>query len=43
MNTIKQNTRITGELTELKCQMYCIEQGFVVSKPIIDNADMTWF
>lgn len=38
MNTIKQNTRITGELTELKCQMYCIEQGFVVSKPIIDNA-----
>jgi len=32
------NTRIIGELTELKCQMFCIEHGYVVSKPIIDNA-----
>lgn len=32
------NTRIIGELTELKCQMYCLEHGFIVSKPIIDNA-----
>ena len=32
------NTRITGELTELKCQMFCLERGFIVSKPIVDNA-----
>lgn len=32
------NTRVTGELTELKCQIYCLEHGFTVSKPIIDNA-----
>lgn len=32
------DTRITGELTELKCQMFCLERGFIVSKPIVDNA-----
>ena len=32
------DTRITGELTELKCQMLCLERGFIVSKPIVDNA-----
>ena len=32
------NTKIVGELTELKCQMYCIEQGFTVSKPVLDSA-----
>lgn len=32
------NTRITGEITELKCQMFCLERGFIVSKPIVDNA-----
>ena len=31
------DTRITGELTELKCQMFCLERGFIVSKPIVDN------
>ena len=35
---MEKNTRVTGELTELKCQMYCLEKGFIVSKPIIDNA-----
>lgn len=33
-----ENTRIKGELTELKCQMYCLEKGYIVSKPIVDNA-----
>ena len=32
------DTRIVGELTELKCQLYCLEQGYIVSKPIVDNA-----
>lgn len=32
------DTRIVGELTELKCQLYCLEQGYTISKPIVDNA-----
>lgn len=32
------DTRVKGELTELKCQLYCLEQGYVMSKPILDNA-----
>ena len=32
------NSRQIGEITELKCQMYCIEQGYTVSKRVIDNA-----
>lgn len=32
------DTRIIGELTELKCQMFCLEKGFIISKPIVDNA-----
>lgn len=32
------DTRVTGELTELKCQLYCLEKGYIVSKPILDNA-----
>lgn len=35
---MENNTRIIGELTELKCQMYCLENGYIVSKPILDNA-----
>lgn len=35
MNT---NTRIQGEITELKCQLYCLQKGFIVSKPLVDNA-----
>ena len=27
-----------GALTELKCQMFLIEQNCIVSKPILDNA-----
>ena len=33
-----RDTRVTGELTELKCQLYCLEKGYIVSKPILDNA-----
>lgn len=32
------DTRIIGEFTELKCQLYCLEKGYIVSKPILDNA-----
>lgn len=32
------DTRIKGELTEMKCQLYCLENGYIVSKPILDNA-----
>ena len=32
------DTKFIGELTELKCQMYCLEQGFIISKPVLDNA-----
>ena len=38
MENVQQNTRVVGELTELKCQIHCLKQGFIVSKPIIDNA-----
>lgn len=27
-----------GALTELKCQMFLIENDFIISKPILDNA-----
>lgn len=27
-----------GAITELKCQMFLIENNFIVSKPILDNA-----
>ena len=32
------DTRIKGEITEMKCQLYCLEQGYTISKPLIDNA-----
>ena len=32
------DTRVKGELTELKCQLFCLEKGYVISKPILDNA-----
>ena len=32
------DTKIKGELTELKCQLYCLEKGYIISKPIVDNA-----
>ena len=35
---IELSSRQKGEITELKCQLYCVQQGLTVSKPIIDNA-----
>ena len=32
------DTRIKGEITEMKCQLFCLEQGYVISKPILDTA-----
>lgn len=32
------NTQIAGAITEQKCFMKCIEQGYIVSKPLFDNA-----
>lgn len=33
-----ENTQIKGALTEQKCFVKCLEQGFNVSRPIFDNA-----
>lgn len=33
-----QNTQIKGALTEQKCFLKCIEFGYIVSKPLFDNA-----
>lgn len=33
-----ENTQIKGVLTEQKCFLKCIEYGYIVSKPLFDNA-----
>lgn len=33
-----ENTQIKGALTEQKCFLKCIESGYIVSKPLFDNA-----
>lgn len=33
-----ENTQRIGAITEQKCFMKCIEEGYVVSKPLFDNA-----
>lgn len=35
---METNTQIAGAITEQKCFMKCIEQGYIVSKPLFDNA-----
>lgn len=35
---MEKNTQIIGALTEQKCFIKCIELGYVVSKPLFDNA-----
>ena len=35
---MENNTQIAGAITEQKCFMKCIEQGYIVSKPLFDNA-----
>ena len=34
----KQNTQYKGQLTEQKCFVKCLEEGFLISKPLFDNA-----
>ena len=34
----QQNTQISGAITEQKCFLKCIESGYIVSKPLFDNA-----
>ena len=35
---MEENTQIKGAITEQKCFLKCIEQGWIVSKPLFDNA-----
>lgn len=37
-NIIMQNSQIVGNITEQKCFLKCIEMGYIVSKPLFDNA-----
>ena len=32
------NTQIQGAMTQQRCFLKCIEAGFIVSKPLFDNA-----
>ena len=32
------NTQIQGNIVEQKCFLKCIEQGWIISKPLFDNA-----
>ena len=32
------NTQYTGQLTEQKCFVKCLEAGYTISKPLFDNA-----
>lgn len=32
------NTQLSGAITEQKCFLKCLEQGFQISKPLFDNA-----
>lgn len=34
----EKDTQIKGAITEQKCFLKCIEQGWIVSKPLFDNA-----
>lgn len=38
LTIIMESTQLKGALTEQKCFLKCIESGFVVSKPLFDNA-----
>ena len=35
---MEKSTQIKGAITEQKCFLKCIEQGWIVSKPLFDNA-----
>lgn len=35
---MQEDTQIKGAITEQKCFLKCIEQGWIISKPLFDNA-----
>ena len=35
---MEQNTQYKGQLTEQKCFLKCLEMGYLISKPLFDNA-----
>ena len=35
---MENNTQLKGAMTEQKCFLKCIESGYIVSKPLFDNA-----
>lgn len=35
---MKENTQYKGQLTEQKCFLKCLEAGYLISKPLFDNA-----
>lgn len=35
---MQKNTQYTGYLTEQKCFVKCLESGYLISKPLFDNA-----
>ena len=35
---MEQNTQYIGQLTEQKCFVKCLEHGYLISKPLFDNA-----
>ena len=35
---MEENSQIKGAITQQKCFLKCIEQGWIVSKPLFDNA-----
>ena len=34
---MEKNTQYIGYLTEQKCYVKCLEEGFQISKPLFDN------
>ena len=35
---MEENSQIKGAITQQKCFLKCVEQGWIVSKPLFDNA-----
>ena len=35
---MQKNTQYKGQLTEQKCFVKCLEAGYLISKPLFDNA-----
>ena len=35
---MKNNTQLKGRITEQKCFLKCVEEGYLISKPLFDDA-----